>query len=66
MIMPNHQRDKVIKHVPFCSCGAKGLYYSKYDSYACIQGDIWLEPAEKISDVMYFQPRPEKPSEGIL
>lgn len=60
-----HQRDKVIKHVPYCSCGEKGTYYNLYDSYACVTGDIWLEKAEVPENGhLWFKPRPEKPSKG--
>lgn len=60
--MTTHGRASVVRHIPNCLCGWRGLYYPKYDVYGCESGDVWLEP--KCSDIncSYCSARPEKPS----
>lgn len=60
-----HHLDKVVDHVPYCSCGQASIYYSSYDSFACKVGDVWLDNDANVTDYMFDTERPGKPSEGF-
>jgi len=41
--MKNGLGFEVIAHVPYCTCGHKGILNEKFDAYFCPDCDKWLE-----------------------
>jgi hypothetical protein len=56
-----------MKHVPKCpKCEKPGIRNEKFDAYACIDCNRWLEtPCEDI-ECTYCINRPENPEEGAI
>ncbi len=55
---------EVLGHTPFCDCGRRGEIDERYDLYACVACDKWLEAACGDECINCPFPRaPERPSE---
>lgn len=42
-------------------CGSTGVYYEKYDAYACDECDVWIEGVGE-GYCLFCMERPERPS----
>jgi len=57
-----HGRDNVERHVPVCTCGARGMLDYVHDAYYCPVGGCWLEPGCSDPECEFCVPRAALPN----